>query len=152
MQPPLASFLLLTPPLIADSKPFLMLMKRVDCRCSCFLAPILLCVLNILLYFADLDPSCRLRLPMQPLLASFLLPMPSLTADSNASDADSAASGAHSNASDGDSSDLMPIPFDSDADAADSDADAASSNADIPKWGLAVFNRSAHSAGPSTKQ
>jgi hypothetical protein len=109
MQPPLASFFLLTPPLIVDSKPILMLMKPLDCRCSFFLAPILLCVPNMFLYFADLDPLCRLRLPMQPLLSSFLLPMPPLTADSNASDADSAASGAYSNASDGDSSNVMPI-------------------------------------------
>ncbi len=65
--------------------------------------------------------------------------MPPLTADSDASDADSAASGAPSNASDGDSSDCLPIPFDSDADAADSDADAASSNADILKCGLAGY-------------
>ena len=76
---------------------------------------------------------------MQPLLASFLLPMPPLTADSNASDADSTASGAHSNPSDADFSDLMPIPFDSDAAAAASDADVGSSNADIPKFGLAVY-------------
>ena len=44
----------------------------------------LLCFPYVLLYFADLDASCRLRLPMQPLLASFLLLMPPLIADSSA--------------------------------------------------------------------
>ena len=46
--------------------------------------PISLYFLYVLLYFANVNASCRLRLPMQPLLASFLLLVPPRIADSSA--------------------------------------------------------------------
>ena len=87
----------------------------------------------VLLYFADLEASCRLRLPMQPLLgsflllmlpliassATFLLLMPPLVATSAASNAEFDAADADSAASDADFEPSDAISEASDADSAD---------------------------------
>ena len=88
-----ASCLILLPmlPLLADSGAILPLMTSArpqnDTKmlASCLPQPfIFLHFPYISVCFADLDASCRLRLPMQPPLASFLLPMLPLIADSGA--------------------------------------------------------------------
>ena len=87
-----ASCLILLPmlPLIADSGAILLLMTSAKPHNDAKMLasglpppPIFFYVLYILLCFADLDASCRLRLPMQPPLASFLLLMPPPLADSS---------------------------------------------------------------------
>ena len=55
MQPPLASFLLLMAPPIADSSPFLLLMMPLIADASAFQPPILLCFL-MFRYIVDFMP------------------------------------------------------------------------------------------------
>ena len=71
------------PPPIADPSSVLLLMMPLIADAAAFYPPGLLCSPDVLLYFADLDALCRLRLPMQPPLALLLLLMPRPIADSS---------------------------------------------------------------------
>ena len=83
MQPPFASFLLLMPRRIADPSSVLLLMMTLIADATAFKPYILVCFPCILLYVADLDALCRLRLPMLLPPASFLLLMLSPISDSS---------------------------------------------------------------------
>ena len=91
MQPPLASFLLLMPPSIADSNRFLLHMMALIAEPAAFLLLILPLIadsaaslLLILPLFADSDASLLLILPLIAHSIAFLLLMPHLVPDSSA--------------------------------------------------------------------